>query len=219
MTKWWEALLDIIYPPCCPICRKPVDSHGAICLKCLSRIFAVREINLRYRGIKFLDSCHVLCDYTAGARALIHGIKFRQASQFAHHLGILLEERLNAKIIAGIDIAVPVPLHTARLAERGYNQSELIFRRWAENHGLHWHEALSRIRSTEPQWRLQPQDRRKNIKGAFSVTRPEIIKNKTILLVDDIVTSGATLDECAKMLKRSGAAKVTALVLAGGTGR
>jgi predicted amidophosphoribosyltransferase len=77
-------------------------------------------------------------------------------------------------------------------------------------------EALARTRHTEPQWELNLTERRKNIKGAFAVTRPELVKGKYILLVDDIFTSGTTMDECAKVLKKAGAVTVKGLALASG---
>jgi len=82
--------------------------------------------------------------------------------------------------------------------------------------GWPWEEVLARIRATEPQWELTPGERRKNIKGAFGSTRPELIRDKNILLVDDIFTTGITLNECARVLKKAGARKVFGLALASG---
>lgn len=111
-------------------------------------------------------------------------------------------------------VVVPVPVHPRRLKKRGYNQTTLIFRGWAEKNRLAWREALSRVKETAPQYQLDPAARRENIKGAFSVTRPEGILNQRVLLVDDIFTSGSTLDECAHELRRAGADSVQALVVA-----
>lgn len=212
---WWEALLDLVFPPACPVCRQAVDKHGALCRKCLAAVLLPRRLNVAVRRLAALDGCWVLCEYTAGIRLMIHNVKFHQADQLAVHFGTLLAERLEETAYRDVDAVVPVPLHASRLAERGYNQTELIFRKWANDHGLIWLEALDRVRATSPQWELEPAGRRKNVKGAFEVTRPDRISGKNILLVDDIVTTGATLHECAKMLKRSGAVTVTGLALAG----
>lgn len=216
LKTWWTVLLDLVYPPRCPVCRGSVASHGELCGQCLAGVLSEREINLAGRSLAALDSCKVLCEYTGGVKLLIHNLKFRQAREYAPHLARLLAEQLDSSQFTGIDFVVPVPLHSSRLAQRGYNQTELIFQHWAEEQGWVWLAALDRIRPTKPQWELELKERRKNIKGAFNVTRPELVHGKTVLLVDDILTSGITLNECAKVLKRSGARKVVGLALASG---
>lgn len=217
LGQWWAALLDLVYPPRCPVCRRPVTSHGAWCLACLAPVLAERELNLAARKLRFLSACRVLCDYTAGVKGLMHRLKFHGDTRAAVNLTWLLTAKLDGGCLHGIDAVVPVPLHPDRLAERGYNQTELIFRHWSQTRGWPWLDVLTRSRPTVPQWELEPAARRKNIKGAFVLTRPEEIRGKTILLVDDIVTTGATLNECARVLRKGGAAKVFALALAGGT--
>jgi ComF family protein len=216
LKTWWTALLDLVYPPRCPVCRSSVTSHGTLCDICLASVLWQREINLAGRKLAALDACRVLCEYTGGIKQLIHSMKFRQSREFAIHLARLLAEQLDIRWFVGIDIVVPVPLHSSRLAQRGFNQTELIFHAWAEDQGWVWLDALDRVRPTKPQWELELKERRKNLKGAFKVTRPELVQGKTVLLVDDIVTSGITLNECAKALKRSGAGKVIGLALASG---
>lgn len=216
LTAWWEAFLDLVYPPRCPVCRSAVDRHGLLCPACLSGVVAEREINVAGRHLAALDSCRVLCDYSGGVKQLIRNLKFHQAAKSSVYLSRLLEDRLDAGRFAGVDAVVPVPLHSSRLAGRGYNQTELIFRKWAESQGWLWLDALERVRPTSPQWELALDMRKKNIRGAFKVTRQEWVQGKTLLLVDDILTSGFTLNEAAKMLKRSGAARVLGLALASG---
>ncbi|MDR7866321.1 MAG: ComF family protein [Sporomusaceae bacterium] len=216
LTDWWAALLDIIYPPRCPVCRRPVAVHGAWCPACLAPVLAGHELNLVGRRLAALASCRVVCDYAAGVKTLLHRLKFRGGARAAVPLAWLLAARPDGLRLGGIQAVVPVPLHPGRLAERGYNQTELIFRRWAEQQGWPWCEALIRTRPTAPQWELPPAERRRNVRGAFALARPEAVRGKTILLVDDIVTTGATINECAKVLRRGGAAKIHALALAGG---
>lgn len=221
MKSWLTALLDIIYPPKCPACAAPVVEHGAWCSKCLESIFAVRELSMPGHHLTYLDKCLAVCDYTGGIKRLLHDMKFRRADKFARHLTWILAQKSSflAEEIKKADMVLPVPLHKDRLAERSYNQTALIFKPWSEKNGLYWLEkVLVRQRATLPQWELNLAERRKNIKGAFCITRPELIRGKRILLVDDIFTSGVTLDECAKQLKKAGAVHVTALVLASGAG-
>lgn len=216
LAKWWAALLDLVYPPRCPGCRSQVTGHGAWCPRCLTANLAERRLNVAGRHLRALAACRVLCDYSGGVKAVLHRLKFQRQESQAAYLTWLLTAHLAPATFGSIDAVVPVPLHADRLATRGFNQTELIFRPWAETAGWPWLEPLARSRQTRPQWELPPAQRRANVKGAFLVTRPELIQGKTILLVDDIVTTGLTLDECARQLRRGGAAKVIGLALAGG---
>ncbi len=215
LKSWWSALLDLVYPPRCPVCQRPVEAHGAWCPICLAPVLARHELNLAARRLAALASCAVLCDYTAGVKTLLHKLKFRGDTRAAVSLAWLLTERLAGRPRGAIEAVVPVPLHPDRLAERGYNQTELIFRPWCERQGWPWREALARTRPTDPQWELSPAERRRNVRGAFALASPETIRGKSVLLVDDIITTGATMNECAKVLKRGGAARVLGFALAG----
>lgn len=218
LASWWSALLDLIYPPRCPVCRATVASHGLLCLSCMASVVAPREINVAERRLAALNGCLALCDYAGGVRQLIHKVKFHKEPGASIYLSRLLADRLDAGKFAEVDAVVPVPLHASRQAERGFNQTELIFRNWAEEKGWPWLEVLQRVKATTPQWELNLALRSKNIKGAFVVTRPEWVQGKVLLVVDDILTSGFTLNEAAKMLKRAGAEKVLGLALASGAG-
>jgi len=112
------------------------------------------------------------------------------------------------------DLIVPVPLHVDRLGERGYNQAALLTRELSERSGLPVEEgSLVRIRETVPQVALKADERRKNVRGAFRV-RGEKLKDRQVLLIDDVSTTGATLEACAEALHEKGARSVWALVLA-----
>jgi ComF family protein len=216
-THLWTTLLDLIYPPKCPVCRGAVDSHGAWCGHCLAPVMAAREVSMAEHRLHALDACYVICDYTGGLKRLIHDMKFRRAERYAVQLAWLLEQGVKPKWVVGADTVIPVPLHAARQAERGYNQTERIFKTWTDTQGLCWLDnSMERLRATVPQWELTLAERRKNIKGAFGCTRPELVKDKHIIVVDDIFTSGITMEECAKILKQAGAASVRGLALASG---
>ena len=111
-------------------------------------------------------------------------------------------------------MAVPVPLHEARYRERGFNQVELIFGAWLEGQGLPLEQALVRTKQTGPLYRMRPSERRQSLKDAFSMARDADVSGKHILLLDDILTTGATLSACAAVLRRAGAARVDVLVFA-----
>jgi ComF family protein len=114
-----------------------------------------------------------------------------------------------------LNLIIPVPLHRSRLRQRGFNQAVLIGRELSRHLALPMApDALIRTRATEPQIELSAAERRVNVRGAFSVKCPESIAGKRILLLDDVMTTGSTMDECSKELKKEGAAKIIALTIA-----
>lgn len=213
----WKAFLDFLYPPKCPVCRKSIAGHGEWCLPCLSKVLAVRAIHPAAHRLRYLDSCQVLCDYRGGAKKLIQAIKFHGDLKYLVHLHWLLHRYSNLEKLAQVDAVIPIPLHRDRLKERGYNQTEKIFQEWAAAKKLMWiNDVLIRSRPTQPLWDLPVIERRRNIKDAFQIMRPQAVAGKVILLVDDIFTSGTTMNECAKALKRAGAISVHGLAIASG---
>lgn len=146
----------------------------------------------------------------------IHLLKYGKKTSLARPLSHLARETFlrfwNAR---EVDLLVSVPLHVKRLRERGFNQAHLLVMRWAEQAGLPLDGlTLCRSRWTEPQTILRRTERRKNVKGAFSLKRAESIGGKRILLVDDVFTTGATVNECSRVLMRAGAEAVDVLTLA-----
>jgi len=113
------------------------------------------------------------------------------------------------------DRVIPVPLHPSRLRQRGYNQSLLLAREVSQKYLIPLDfTSLRRVRPTPPQTQLSGAERRKNIRGAFAVQNPEPLAKASILLIDDVFTTGATVEECSKILLRAGAKRVDVLTLA-----
>jgi ComF family protein len=110
------------------------------------------------------------------------------------------------------DLLVPVPLHPRRLKERGFNQALLLAKAFPDKPLAR--EVLIRVRHTMPQSGLNPKERRENVKRAFTAPRPEEIKGKSVLLIDDVYTTGATVRECARILRQAGALEVAVLTVA-----
>ena len=220
LTRWAQAALQLLLPCRCPGCNKELAEHGAWCEKCLREVWQPRRLDVQGRGMKHVNVCQILTGYDGAVRNLLHGLKFGRRRSNAAPLAWLVsmadEKELFGLPICGA-LVVPVPLSAERMEERGYNQVELIFADWcAKNDSIWVDNALGRKRPTLPQWELDRSERRENMKGAFVVTRPEIFRDQAVLLVDDIVTTGRTLEECASALRRSGAASVHALALANG---
>jgi ComF family protein len=142
--------------------------------------------------------------------------KFNGAQHLAEDFAELLEISFRKKHDAtAADVVVPVPLHPRRLAFRGYNQSGLLANAFARRIGRLCDEtSFARIRDTEHQSRSSGDERRENLKGAFRVVDPSRIRGRTVILVDDVMTTGSTIDECSAALLEGGACKVIPFVLA-----
>lgn len=217
MTGLLAAVLDLLYPPRCPVCRQPVPAHGALCPRCLAAVApGPRHINVRGHGCRFLDACLAVADYAGPVKRLLHDLKFRAARQRAPYLTQLLLTHV-PPAYAAADLAVAVPLYPARQRQRGFNQTELLFAPLLAHYRLAAPpHVLARTRDTAPQWTLDKRARRQNITGAFAVQDGAPVADRDILLLDDIFTTGLTLDECAGALKQRGARRVRGLVLATG---
>ena len=218
VDDWLQAALQLLFPSRCPACGAPVDLADAWCANCLQELWRPRRLNVAERNMKHIERCQVLTEYSGAVRTLLHGLKFQRRRGNAAPLAWLLSLADEAELAGLCDndtLVIPVPLSASRLAERGYNQVTLLFAPWCRRQGLVWLDGcLARRRTTSPQWELDRRERRENIKDAFIVNAPESIRNHSILLVDDIVTTGRTLDECAAVLRQAGAASVSAFALA-----
>ena len=217
-AEWLAAALQLVFPSHCPACGVAVDITDAWCADCLRELWRPRRLNLVERNMAHVRRCQVLTDYNGAVRTLLHGLKFQRRRVNAAPLAWLLSLADEAELAGLCDndtLVIPVPLSASRLAERGYNQVTLLFAPWCRRQGLVWLDGcLARRRTTSPQWELDRRERRENIKDAFIVNAPESIRKHSILLVDDIVTTGRTLDECAAVLRQAGATSVSALALA-----
>jgi ComF family protein len=161
--------------------------------------------------------------YTGNLRKAILELKFHRREYLGHRLGALLARSFETLPEPDSAIVVPVPLHPSRKRQRGFNQAEVLARGLVrklrkEDRGLQLVVgSLGRTRATVPQIGLSARARRENVRGVFSVNRPEQVRKRTVVLIDDVMTTGATLSACAGALKRAGASRVLALSLARAT--
>ncbi len=144
------------------------------------------------------------------AQELIHRLKYGKKVHLARPLGLMAANHLDGFLNdTGAEMIVPVPLHAKRLKERGFNQSILLAHFLSKSRHIPIsRNNLRRIRWTEPQISLSPEDRVKNVRGAFAIRKPELFEDKKLVLVDDVYTTGSTVGECAKILKRAGAGQI-----------
>lgn len=212
LKKLQEICLQLVYPAHCPGCGKDVAQQGQWCSLCWNRVWHPRALN-HGPAIRYIDGCYCLVDYRGAVRHVLHDLKYKRAKRQATACQSFLMQFPWMQRIRRTDVVVPVPLAPEKKNERGFNQVELIFRSWAETH-WQWADGLQRIRHTETQWQLSRDARSRNVKRAFEVKGSFSARQKHILLVDDIYTTGMTMDACARALKEKGAASVTGLVIA-----
>ena len=211
----FESILDFLYPPRCPKCRAYVKARGDWCVECLQETSQIHRLPLSVEAAGSLAAVWALGRYRGGLQDLIRGLKYHGKKGNLPCIRTFLKscDRVLADVPASV-VAVPVPLHSLREKQRGFNQAELMFRDWLAERGIPMERMLLRRRETAAQYGLTAEERRENVQGAFSLAEGICVTGRDILLVDDIMTTGATLSACAEVLRRGGAARVYGLVLA-----
>ena len=216
MKKWLESLVGLIWPARCPSCGVEVPRHGSWCERCVSEVWAMRELSLG-KGSP-LSRLVALTHYRGGVKVVLRDMKFRGKRKDALCLSSLLTRVPARALVGDVDCVVPVPISEAKRRVRGFNQTELLFEDWTRSNGFIWHaDALLRVRDTEAQWKLSKRERKANLVDAFSIADEAVVRGKRVLLVDDIYTTGATMEVCATLLLTAGALSVSGLVMASET--
>lgn len=220
-TKPALALLDFFLPRICPSCSEALNiDEEVMCAGCIASCTRVSQNRLDQTYAFRFKKNGIISGYTSlflfendkPVRALIHSAKYGRRFKNALYLGrMLAEERLTDFQNWHPDIIIPIPLHSRKEYERGYNQSFYISKGISTITGINVSaKAVKRIRYTETQTFLSNTERQENIKGAFRVRKPGLIAGKKILLVDDVMTTGSTLQECARALKTAAASEIYA---------
>jgi len=237
-----NSLLSALFAPPCAVCacvlNQPLD--GAVCERCWETIVTSPLV---FQGSDLIAAAGAIGEYDGVLREIIHALKYQGRRSIAPRLAALMAER-GAAILAGADAVVPVPLHSRRERERGFNQASDL----ACGLGIPVLHVLRRLRTTRPQVELPAAERHRNVKDAFEIVdrplrtlsewvrrarvcafaeasadhrslaqrwldRPDL-DGKVLVLVDDVTTTGATLEACARVLKGAGAGEIRALTAA-----
>ncbi|MCX5751479.1 MAG: ComF family protein [Candidatus Saganbacteria bacterium] len=208
ITLYTKHLLDLIFPPACLICRSL--SNDPVCTKCKSALkhFKGRKaVIAQGREIAPFDKVICLFPYEA---------KFERKQNLLPWLNQILLQQIkeNQIDLNAIDIITAVPLAQKRFKERGFNQAALLAKNIGDDLNIPYQKTILRTKETLPQFKLKREERIKNLDRAFQIITPALVKDKKILLVDDIYTTGTTLGECGKVLAVAGTKQITGLTLA-----
>ncbi len=236
MKEMLQGGLDLLLPPRCLYCdsylgRKEQLNH--LCSHCFVDICYIQSPLCTCCGISFSNSsggshlcgeclrslppyyvARAAVSYTPVVKYLLHRLKYGGDTTVLPTMNWIISQ-MDSTIFSSVDLIVPVPLHINRLRKRGLNQSltltRLFFPRQQHRIQLNY---FIRTRDTSPQASLNGEKRRKNLHGAFKVTEPSVIRNKSICLVDDVFTTGTTVSECSKTLMRAGAKQISVITFA-----
>lgn len=206
-----ETAVETLFPATCPVCGDVLGRHEAgVCRCCWEEMALSLPPGTGWRrvGGRYLETVTALGSYEGKLRMLIHCLKYRKMPGVGGPLGRLVASRARA-LPDPPDLVVPVPLHWSRRWRRGYNQSAAIAGGAARALGVPVGACLRRVRSTAPQTGRGRRARLSNVRGAFRA-RGVRMRGASILLVDDVITTGATIRECARALKAAGAIRVHA---------
>jgi ComF family protein len=213
-----DALVAVVLAPRCAACATPLEqpTRGPVCHVCWSSIDLMRPAPSRLAGDSVIDDSRSAGLYEGALRQIIHAFKYEGRRTLAVRLGSKMREA-GSDLLSDADCVVPVPLHPWRRLTRGFNQSADL----AAHLGVPIVHALWRTRATTPQTGLTAPGRHRNVRDAFSLSplvsrrvRGTMLVGQIVVLVDDVRTTGATLDACARVLKEAGVREVRALTLA-----
>lgn len=236
MFSLFQNLFDIVLPPRCIYCGKICETENSLCVDCFQKINFITDPYCKCCGMPFENTVNVnqkmLCPECLKTKPLIHfhrsAIHYDEFSKQAILSFKFMDKEENAKVFAkwlmlagrdifesGIDTIIPVPLSYQRLIHRRYNQSAILARELGRLTSLKVDTTnLVKIKNTKPQTSFLKTKRLTNLKNAFDVKNKDAVKEKRILLIDDVRTTGATLNECAKVLLKNGAKSVDSLTIA-----
>jgi ComF family protein len=219
--KLIDSALDFFLPRFCSSCKSKLPSEEKfICVNCLSNIQQASAERLKNEYDKKFNQEQFISGFTSlfvfekekELQSVIHDLKYNGKYRLGIFLGKLFANNMYDRLTEWkIDLIIPVPLHHVKRAERGYNQSDYIVKGISSNAKIRYHlKLIKRKRFTETQTELNLMQRKQNVSGAFKLKSKLQLTGKNILLIDDVITTGATISECGKILHNAGANRIYA---------
>jgi ComF family protein len=195
----WKPLLDFFLKPNCPLCDRPTPS--TLCLYCDRQLQAEQIKDPLQNTTPFILAGG---NYSGTLKRAIAQCKYHNHPQLGYYLGELLAKTwlanppYNSQVIA-----IPIPLHPDKQRQRGFNQAELIAKGFCQHTGIKLNQSLLRVKSTEAQFQLNPTDRQQNLSDAFALKSGQKLQGRSIILIDDIYTTGATINAASQALQNA----------------
>ena len=209
-----ERIKNLIFPSVCGICGK--INEKSLCSGCKRKLELLSNTNIIKAKNKSFSKQAYLFKYEGIIREKLINYKFNEQAYLNETFSnIIIKDEKICRFIKNYDIIIPVPIHKKRYKERGYNQTELIASRIAEKLGISIaKDVLIKEINNKPQSELTKLEREQNTKNVYRIQNEQKIKNKNILIMDDIYTTGNTVNECSKMIKQAGARQIAVLTIA-----
>ncbi|MDE2383105.1 MAG: ComF family protein [Alphaproteobacteria bacterium] len=229
----WRGLVAALTPAHCLACAEPVEESACVCASCWQKLKFLDEPVCNVLGTPFAydpgegvlspqalshppawDRARAALVFDDVSKEFVHAFKYGDRAEAGLFMARLMA-RAGRRLVAEADVILPVPLHWTRLWKRRFNQAAFLAQHIAKAGGKAFEpQALKRLRATPQQVGLDAEARRKNMRKAFAVARPDAVAGKAVLLVDDVRTTGATITACADALKSAGAVRVDVLTFA-----
>lgn len=225
-SRFWEKIINIVYPNKCPLCGKVLEINELVCKKCESELKYIREPICKKCGkqlceeeeeycgdckgrVHYFDSGIGVFAYTGAIKRAIYEFKYKDMKVYGRFFGKKMAEYAKEYINHwDADVIIPVPVSKKKYLKRGYNQAEILAKELAKHCDVSMDPTvLYRCKDTKPQKEMTRENRKKNLENAFIISG-NVVKYNKVILVDDIYTTGSTMDECAKALKSSGVNEV-----------
>ena len=233
---WKEFLISVLFPRRCPVCDEVILHGEKICGVCAGKVVYIKEPSCKKCGKQlenerkeycgdcsrkrhFYEQGKAIFSYQKDMKRSMYRFKYSNRREYAEFFAEAAAKKYGTWLVRrGIDVIVPVPMYAAKKRSRGYNQAEVFARALGRECAIPVEKKMViRVKNTMPQKAMNNKQRKDNLKGAFQV-RSNIVKYSKILLVDDIYTTGATIDTIAELLKKSGAKEVYFLSICVGEG-
>ncbi len=224
------GVVTYLMPPKCLSCRELIWGEAGLCCICWKKCTFIRELCCikcgrlsRYQGLicgfciqepPDYECARSLIDFNFVSKGFIHDLKYRDRTDLIHFFAKLLASA-HCDLVADVDMVIPVPMHYFRRMLRSYNQAHILAFALANNIGKQFAPwILKKSRLTPTQTLMNKKKRKQNLKGSFNILNVADIKGKKVLLIDDVMTTGSTVNICSKVLKNAGAVSVKVLTIA-----